>query len=221
MSVSLLGLLYTPVWTFLGAAVTRQIASEQIGVGALLSEDFQRSSDLPDYLPSGLAVGQHLRIERLIRVQEQRMSYLVNNIGPKWRMRKCWSCGNKYSPTSAQACTYCGAPLLDQRFLMTQRWDAREFDAWNSWLHAKNRDPLILSPVAMVFRKNQMLSVYHYDGARLLIDAPSPLPRRQLYAIATQLAHALHFLHSTGARLRSFTAQNVLLMPDNSVRFLT
>jgi protein phosphatase len=101
---------------------------------------------------------------------------------------------------------------------MTQRWDHAEYEAWNSWLHEKHRHPLVVSPVAMVYRQDQMLSVYPYDGASLLIDSPGPIGRRRLYSMALELAHVLQFIHSTGARLGDFSAANVLVMPDNSVR---
>jgi protein phosphatase len=195
-----------------------QTRAEDIGVGALVDEGFSYHTELPDYFPAGLPIGQHLRVERVVRVFGSRMYYLINNIGPKWNRRKCWSCGNKYSPTSAQACTYCGAPLADRRFLMTQRWNRREFDAWNQWLHMKHRSPHMVSPTAMVFRHGQMLSVYPYDGSSLLIDQPSPVGRRRLYSMALELAHGLQFLHVSGARLGSFDAANVLVMPDMSVR---
>jgi PPM family protein phosphatase len=192
--------------------------AEDIGVGTLMEEGFSPSTELPAPLEPGLAIGQHLRLEKIVRVSGSRMHYLINNIGPKWNRRKCWSCGNKYSPSSAQACTYCGAPLTDQRFIMTQRWDKREFEAWNIWLHQKQQSPHIVSPTAMLYRQGQMLSVYPYDGGNLLIDEPSPLGRRRLYTMALELAHGLQFLHSKGVRLQNFDAGNVLVMPDKSVR---
>ena len=195
--------------------------AEDIGVGALLEESFSASTELPTPLAIGLAIGQHLRLERVVRVCGNRMHYLINNIGPKWNRRKCWSCNNKYSPTSAQACTYCGAPLADQRFLMTQRWDQREFEAWNIWLHQKQRSPHIISPMTMLYRHGQMLSVYPYDGGSLLIDTASPLGRRRLYTMALALAHGLQFLHSRGVRLHDFDAANVLVMPTRASVFLT
>ena len=100
---------------------------EAIGAGTRALGDPDPSVPNPSPFGSDVPIGQHLRVERLVRITEERLLYLANNIGPKWSRRKCWACGNKYSPNTAQCCTYCRTPLQDLRFLISARWRASRY----------------------------------------------------------------------------------------------
>jgi serine/threonine protein phosphatase PrpC len=192
--------------------------AEVIGPGKLLYGPLEGSS-LPDPLAAGAPVGQHLRIERLLRVCPRRMLYLVNNLGPKWNRRKCWNCGNRYSPNLAQACTYCATPLQDLRFLMTARWSTDLYRPWEAWVSRRAVYPGVVRPVAVMYRGDLMLSVYHHYGEGLLLDEPSPLSPRRIVRMLDQLAGGLAFFHDSGAVLRHLGPDNVLLMPDGTARW--
>lgn len=193
------------------------IEAEVIGPGKLLYGPIEESA-LPDPLAPGAPIGQHLRVERLLRVCPQRTWYLVNNLGPKWARRKCWQCGNRYSPNRAQACTYCATPLRDLRFLATARWERPLFEAWQAWLALRRTDAGVVRPVAVLYRGELMISVYHYHGEGLLIDEPAPLSSHRLLRMADKLTAAISFLHDTGVVLRRLGPEHVLMMPDGTAR---
>jgi protein phosphatase len=164
-------------------------------------------------------IGQHLSVVRLLRQAEGRHFYLINNLSRKWMNRKCWSCGNRYSPLPAQACTFCSTPLQDLQFIMTTRWNDTEFEAFQALVRARIVYPSILQPVAILLKSGQMLSVYHYNGERFLLDEPSPLPPTGLLRLAWTLADGLAFLHQMGVVLGQFGPANVAIMPDDSARW--
>jgi protein phosphatase len=193
------------------------IEAETIGPGLLMYGPI-RGSSLPPPLSPGDAIGQHLRVERLVRAAPGRMLYLVNNLGPKWNKRLCWACGNKYSDTRARTCTFCRTPLVDLRFLATARWSKPTMAPWERWLQLRAKDPSFVRPVAMLYRGSLMITIYHYNGEALLLDEPSPLGRARVVSLARQLAGALAFLHDTGAITGPIGPEHVLLMPDGSAR---
>ena len=51
---------------------------------------------------AGTPIGEFLRVESLLRVAPHRLFELLNNVGPKWKSRKCWACGNKFIPDMNQ-----------------------------------------------------------------------------------------------------------------------
>lgn len=194
------------------------LEAEVIGPGKLLSGPMSGSC-YPTAFPKGTAIGQHLRVERLLRASSGRMLYLINNLGPKWNRRKCWSCGNRYSPNQAQACTYCATPLRDLRFLMTARWHREAFPQWEAWIRARHDIQGMVRPVAILYRNDVMLTVYHYNGEGLLLDEPAPLAPRRVTWMAGQLADSLEAIHHSGALLDPFGPSNVVMMPDGSPRW--
>src|SRR5690606_26352171 len=149
---------------------------------------------------------------------EGRQIYLVNNLSRKWSRRMCWACSNKYSPDSAKCCSYCGQPLTDQRFLMTARWDRALFDGFEALTRQRVRHFSLITPVFAFYRNNMLMAVYHYDGGALLLDYGAPMSSVQILRIAVQLTDTLAHLHERGVVLRSFTASNVLIMPDGTPR---
>jgi len=94
-----------------------------IGAGALWNGDAPSDVRLDYPLPyrPGTPIGEHLRVESLIRVGEERLFHLVNNSGPKWKQPKCWKCGNRNNPDDAKTCSYCMAPFRPLRLLMSVR----------------------------------------------------------------------------------------------------
>ena len=62
---------------------------ELIGAGCIAEGTKQEGqSDFPVAYEPGAPLGQHLRIERLVRIFPDRMLYLANNISPLWNKRK-------------------------------------------------------------------------------------------------------------------------------------
>ncbi|MBW1878229.1 MAG: protein phosphatase 2C domain-containing protein [Deltaproteobacteria bacterium] len=194
--------------------------AEFIGTGALWSTARPDAQvHYPRPFPSGMAMGQHLSVERLIRVAENRLIYLVNNLSRKWKRRKCWACGNKYSPDTARCCTFCGHQLGDLRFLMTARWQKELYPGFEAFTKKHIRHFGLLTPVYAFYRHNMMMAVYHYDDAALLLDVASPLPSTHVLRLAKQLSGTLAYLHQQGVVLHPFRSANVVLMPDSSVRW--
>jgi serine/threonine protein phosphatase PrpC len=175
----------------------------------------ERRATAAPFVP-GQPIGQHLRIERQIRVAPERTWYLVHNGSPRWYTQKCWSCGNKHSPATAQSCAYCHAPLGLRRFLLSARFDAS--DAYTALVERRLSYPTIATPLALYQYGEQLLSVYPWEGEALLIGEPSPLPVPTLLSVAFQLADALSFLHAHGVVLQRLTAGNVLIAPDGTAR---
>ena len=163
-------------------------------------------------------MGQHLTVERLVRVSEGRQHYLVNNKGQKWPRRKCWACGYKYSPEMSASCAYCATPLEDLQFLMTQRWDTDLFQGHEAFLKARIRHFGLIAPVFAFYRGDTMQSVYHYNGESYLVDAPAPLAGSYLLAIGTRVANTLAYLHTRGVVLAGLKTHHIVVMPNGSVR---
>lgn len=191
-----------------------------IGVGPLWQGTPHPSgkAEYPDAYPVGTAIGEHLRVESLLRVAEYRLFHLVNNLGPKWSRRKCWACGNRYNPDGSRSCSYCFTPLRDLRMLLSIRWDVSGYKPWELAVGLRLQHFGLITPVAVYYRDGKMLSIHHYDGERLLIDEPAPWPADRLLTSIHYLATVLLFLHESGVVLRRFRAENILLMPDDTVR---
>lgn len=193
---------------------------EAIGAGPLARGQIPEGVRLehPVPLTRGTALGQHLRIMRLVRVVEGRQLYLANNIDPLWAHKKCWNCGNRYNPNVAQACSYCGTPLREQRFLASVR-NSPGKGSWESWLKLRIEHPAISSAVAAFYRSGLPVTVFPYYGESLLIDQPGPLPGPVLVPILHRLAVALGTIHEAGVWLAPFSLEHVVIMPDRSPRF--
>ena len=194
--------------------------AEFIGAGPFAIGDTAPDQRMAHPIPfaRGESMGQHLAVERLIRIVENRLVYLVNNLSRKWSRRMCWACGNKYSPNSARCCTYCGRKLEDLRFLMTSRWDSDLFTGFEALTRKRIRHFGLLAPVYAFYRNDMLMAVYHYDGGALLLDYASPLPATRVLRAAIHLCDTLSYLHHHGVVLRDFGAQNVLIMPNGSPR---
>lgn len=191
-----------------------------IGVGLLRGGTPHPSgrAEYPAPYPVGTPVGEHLRVESLMRIAERRIFTLCNNLGPKWSSRKCWACGNIYSPDKAQSCNYCLSPLRDLRLLMTTRWNTPSYEPFEAMVRRRLSHANLITPIAVYYREGAMLTLYQYDGEALLVDEPAPFDFDRLIRTLHSLCRATHFLHQNGVALAGLAAQHVLVMPDRSVR---
>ncbi len=194
--------------------------SLSLGVGPLIS-GVSHPSGKAEYPPPysvGTAMGEHLRVESLFRITEHRLFYLANNTGPKWNRRKCWSCGNIWSPTQAQSCSYCQKPLRDLRLLMATRWEPHWYKGFEELINQRLRHLSLVTPAVLFYRDGRMISVYHYNGEHLLADVSAPMAPDRLVVSTHSICRVLLFLHQKGAIIPHFGAENVLVMPDDTVR---
>jgi serine/threonine protein phosphatase PrpC len=194
--------------------------AELIGAGALARSLALTAGrlDHPEPFAPGEPMGQHLTVQKLVRVTEGRQHYLVDNTGRKWPRRKCWACGYKFSPEMSKSCAYCATPLEDLQFLMTQRWDTALFAGNEAFLKARIRHFGLTAPVFAFYRNDTMMSVYHYNGESYLVDAPAPLAGSYLLAIGIRVANTLAYLHMRGVVLAGLKANHIVVMPNGSVR---
>jgi PPM family protein phosphatase len=194
---------------------------DAIGAGVLARGRVPEGARLehPVPLAPGTPLGQHLRIERLVRIVDGRQLYLANNVDPLWAHKKCWHCGNRYNPNKAQACSYCGTPLREQRFLASVRHDRSSAGGWEAWLKLRVEHAAICTPVAAFYRDALPVTVFPYYGETLLSDQAAPVPAAAVVPIAHRLAVALQALHAAGVKLTPFSLANVVIMPDGTARF--
>ncbi|MFK7929281.1 MAG: protein phosphatase 2C domain-containing protein [Myxococcota bacterium] len=167
----------------------------------------------------GTPLGQHLRIERLVRAINGRYLYLASNVDPLWRHKKCWHCGNRFNPGQAQACSYCGTPLSERRFVASVRHDGADLAGWKAWLELRMEHPAIVAPAAAFLREGRPVTIFPYHGERLMLDQPAPFPPGLLVVLMHRLASALAAMHKKGVCLAPFDASNIVIMPDGSSRF--
>jgi serine/threonine protein phosphatase PrpC len=190
-----------------------------IGAGALWNGEAPLDRlDYPAPYKPGTPIGEHLRVEQVLRVGEGRLFHLVNNTGPKWKQPKCWKCGNRNNEESSKTCGYCQAPFRPLKFMMTVRWDASSYKPFEAFVRKRVDHVAVLTPVVLYYRDGRMLAVYHYGGERLLLDEPSPIPADRLVKVGRFLCRMLDWLHGNGIIVRSLSPQNLMAMPDGTVR---
>lgn len=166
----------------------------------------------------GTAIGEFLRVESLLRVAPGRLFHLVNNVGPKWKSRKCWACGNRFIPDGSRVCEYCFTPLRDVRLLMSVRWESAAYKPWEAAVARRFDHFGLHTPVALYYRDQRMLSVHQYDGERFLMDEAAPWPANRLLTAIHFTCTVAHFLLRQGVVLEQLSPRNVLVMPDDTVR---
>ena len=172
----------------------------------------------PPHFPPGTPIGEHYTVEGLVRLAEGRMFYLVNDVRPDRRTRKCWECGYLETPRVEKTCRSCAAPFKDRRFLVSSRWESEGFEPFEEF-HIKGLQHPGLAPPIDVFRiQDQLLSVVPYHGEGLLVDEASPLPNGRVLDVAQRLAGTLAFLHVNGVVVGSVSRANVLVAQDGTVR---
>ena len=166
----------------------------------------------------GTAIGEFLRVESLLRVAPARLFHLVNNVGPKWKSRKCWACGNRYVPDGSRICEYCFTPLRDVRMLMSVRWESAAYKPWEAAVSRRFDHFGLHTPVALYYRDQRMLSVHQYDGERFLMDEAAPWPADRLLTAMHFVCTVAQFLLQQGVVLEQLSPRNILVMPDDTVR---
>ncbi|MBN2801295.1 MAG: serine/threonine-protein phosphatase [Deltaproteobacteria bacterium] len=194
-----------------------QTKLDRVGIGNLWGVTETREHPVP--FPPGTPVGRYLVVERPTRLTGARAFYLVNNQSAKWNHRYCWSCGHRYTPNTANSCEYCQTPLRDELFLMAARWDRSRFQPFSDFAQARLRHRGLVSPVAILMKQNQLLTVHHYHGEALLIDEVAPVSSPLLLRWLYRLSDTLGFLQSRGVELADMAASQVLIMPDHTVRW--
>lgn len=166
----------------------------------------------PAPFPSGTPLSQHFRVEALVRLSEGRMFYLVTDDRADQPTRKCWDCGHLATPRTAGDCANCGA-VFPQRiqFLMSTRWDASTFDAYQAFANKSARHPGVLHPDAVFRHENVLCSVVRYRGESLMLDEAAPLEPKAVARMGQRFTGVVAFLHHHGISLERLTRANLLL----------
>ncbi len=146
------------------------------------------------------------------------MFYLVNDDRPDQSTRKCWTCGSENSPSTARVCHDCGSPLVAKRFLMSSRWFASNFEAYEALADLQLDHPGIAAPSDVLRLDEQLLSFVAYKGEGLMVDEASPLANQRVLHLGQRIGGALVHLASKGVRVAPITRANLLISPNGSIR---
>jgi len=176
------------------------------------------TTERPDHLPPGTHLGDHLKVEGLVRLSEGRMFYLMNDNREDRPTRRCWECGHPDSPRENAECENCGSPLKDRRFLVSARWAEERFEQYRRFSQLGLKHPGLASPVEVITHEGQLYSVIPYNGEGLMLDEAAPLSNQRILDVAQRVTGTVAFLHHNGVRLHELTRANLLIQPDNTVR---
>ena len=146
------------------------------------------------------------------------MFYLVNDRRPDQEHAHCWECGTSDNPREAPQCKGCGQDLRGRRFLMSARWDASRFEAYESFFALRLRHVGLAPPVEVLRKDGQLLSIVPYNGEGLMLDEAAPLSNARVLDVGQRIAGMLAWLQRHGVRLAKLTRANMLISPDNTVR---
>jgi len=163
-----------------------------------------------------MKLGDHFRVEGLVRLAEGRMFYLLNDDRPEQPNRKCWECGLATNPRDADTCSRCGKPIKDHRFLLSVRWDPRYFAAYQEFFAKGLVHPGILQPIDVFVQDAVLCSISPYRGESLLLDECAPLPMEEMVRFTQRIVGISAFLQRNGIELTRLSAANFLLDPSNS-----
>ncbi len=159
-----------------------------------------------------MPLGQHYRVEGLVRLSEGRMFYLVDDDRPDVRTRRCGHCRSELTPREATACVTCGYPLGErQRYLMSVRWDRRYYEAYSRFYEKQFEHPAILRPDDVLMHDGLLCSLVRYQDEGLLIDQVAPLHARELLELAMRLAGVVAWLHRQGISMHRVDRANLLV----------
>lgn len=154
------------------------------------------SSTRPQPFPPGTPIGDRYTVEGLVRLAEGRMFYLANDV-------------RRDRETDGTA---------GKRFLVSTRWNADSFAAFDAFAQLSLSHPGLATPVDVIRQDEQFLSVVPYSGEGLLLDEAAPLSNARILQIAQRIAGTLAFLHVNGVQVGEISRSNVLISPDNTVR---
>ncbi|MBN1335692.1 MAG: Stp1/IreP family PP2C-type Ser/Thr phosphatase [Deltaproteobacteria bacterium] len=171
----------------------------------------------PTPFPSGMKLGDHYRVEGLVRLAEGRMFYLLNDDRPDQAFRTCLECGYHDNPREERTCLRCGAALADRRFLMSVRWDTQAFGLAQDFFERRLVHPAIATPIDLFVHDHVLCSVIPYRGESLLLDESSPLSGPELLRFAQRVVGTLAFLCHHGIRLAQLGPAQFLFTPANEV----
>jgi len=166
-----------------------------------------------------MKLGDHYRVEGLVRLAEGRMFYLLNDDRPDQAFATCFDCGFGENPREAAACLQCGGSMQDRKFLMSVRWDA----SWHApYLDLHRRGlthPGVHWPTDVFLHEDLLCSAVPYRSESLLLDECAPLSDEELLRFAQWITGTAAFLLHQGVRLHRLSSSNFLLTPDNELRF--
>lgn len=145
------------------------------------------------------------------------MFYLATDARPDRPTRRCWECDTE-NPAKEGRCARCEAPLTTRRFLLSSRWDAASFAAYEAYHALRLEHPGLFTPVDVFRDRNQLFSVVPYSGEGLMLDEAAPLPSDRVLDLGQRVAGTIAFLHHKGVRLKKVTPANLIISRDNSVR---
>ncbi len=172
----------------------------------------------PPHFPPGTFLGDHYKVEGLVRLAEGRMFYLVDDDRPDQPHRRCLACGMRDNPREARLCRNCGKALGIRRYLMTSRWVQSQFDAWQVFVQRDLEHPGLTLPVDVLRLDDQMLSFVPYQGEGLMLDEASPLSNQRILHLAQRVVGTLAYLASRGVQVGPLRRSQLLIGADGLVR---
>lgn len=176
------------------------------------------SESRPSHFPPGTLLGDHYKVEGLVRLAEGRMFYLVDDDRPDQPTRRCGACGFEGTARASRVCGRCGSPLSVRRYLMSSRWEVSGFDAWQTFVARGITHPGLAMPVDLLRLEDQVLSVFPYQGEGLMLDEASPLSNQRVLHVFQRAVGTLAGLAAAGVRVAPLTRAQLLLGTDGSVR---
>lgn len=176
----------------------------------------------PAPFPPGTKLGDHFRVEGLVRLAEGRMYYLLNDDRPDRSTRRCWECGHDSTPRSSETCQNCQTSLKDTRFLMSVRWDAKNFGPYQDFV--KNglpslEHPGFVLPVDVFVQDGVLCSIYRYRGESLLLDECAPFTPQELLTFLQRVTGLAAWFSHRGYVLHRMGVANLLLDSKRHVVF--
>lgn len=176
------------------------------------------SESRPSHFPPGTLLGDHYKVEGLVRLAEGRMFYLVDDDRPDRPTRRCVSCGYLDNPRSSRLCRNCGKPLGVRRYLMSSRWESRRFDAWQTFAGRDLEHPGLAMPTDVLRLEDQILSFVPYGGEGLMLDEAAPLSNQRVLYLAQRAAGTLAWLAAHGVLVAPLRRSQLLLGTDGAVQ---
>ena len=166
-----------------------------------------------------MKLGDHYRVEGLVRLAEGRMFYLLNDDRPDQAFRTCFDCGYEENPSEAQSCLQCGGSMVDRKFLMSVRWDPTYYAPYLDLQRRGLTHPGVRWPTDVFLHDELLCSVVPYQSESLLLDECAPLTDDELLRFAQWITGTSAFLLHQGVRLLALTASNFLPTADTELRF--